>query len=96
MKDKFIFEESDDPLLFCDQYTLKADNNVTIQVRGSKICVTKWVKEEGSYHIGSFKTLEEAMTVALNLEKQVGMIEEIKTKEKKRLIELRSKYNDHP
>ena len=70
MKDKFIFDESDDPLLYCDQYTLKADNNVTIQVYASEVCVTKWVKDEGSHHLGSFKTLEDAMTQALQLASQ--------------------------
>ena len=46
MKDKFIFEESDDPLSYDDQYTLKADKNVSIQVSDIGFCVNKWVEEE--------------------------------------------------
>ena len=71
MKDKFIFEESDDPLSYDDQYTLKADKDISIQVSDSYICVNKWLKEEEAmHHLGSFKTLEEAMTQALQLASQ--------------------------
>ena len=70
MKDKFIFEESDDPLLCDDQYTLEANKNIYIQV-SSKFIVHKWVdEEEASYNIGSFSTLKDAMTQALQLASQ--------------------------
>ena len=70
MRDKFIFEESDDPFLCDDQYTLEANKNIYIQV-SDEFIVHKWVdEEEASYNIGSFKTLKEAMTQALQLEEQ--------------------------
>jgi len=70
MKDKFIFEESDDPLLYDDQYTLEANKNIYIQV-SNKFIVHKWVdEEEASYNIGSFSTLKDAMTQALQLASQ--------------------------
>ena len=66
MKDKFIFEESDDPLSYDDEYTLKADKNVSIQVSDIGFCVNKWVEEEEAmHHIGIFKTLNDAMEQAL-------------------------------
>ena len=66
MKAKFIFEKSDDPLMYDDQYTLKEDKNISIQVSDSYICVNKWVeKEETLYHLGSFKNLKDAMEQAL-------------------------------
>ena len=73
MKDKFIFEESDDPLMYDDQYILKSDKNITIQLNDNYIHVNKWVEEEEAmYHLGSFKCLREAMEQAFILgEKQL-------------------------
>ena len=72
MKDKFIFEESDDPLLYDDQYTLEANKNIYIQV-SNKFIVHKWVdEEEASYNIGSFNTLKDAMTQALDIQAQIN------------------------
>ena len=63
--DKFVFEESDEPELTDDQYFLKANKNIYIQV-SDKYIVNKWVeKEEASYHIGEFDTLNEAMIKAI-------------------------------
>lgn len=62
---KFVFEESDEPELTDDQYVLKANKNIYIQV-SDKYIVNKWVeKEEASYHIGEFDTLKEAMIKAI-------------------------------
>ena len=64
-KNAFIYEESDDPCMYDDQYTLKANKNIYIQV-SNKYIVNKWVeKEEASYHIGEFDTLKEAMIKAI-------------------------------
>ena len=66
MEDKFIFEKSDDPQMYDDQYTLKEDKNISIQVSDNYMCVNKWVEEEETmYHLGSFKTLKDAMDQAL-------------------------------
>jgi len=63
---EFIFEKSDDPQMYDDQYTLRADKNISIQVSDEFICVNKWVEEEETmYHLGSFKTLMDAMDQAL-------------------------------
>ena len=72
MKDKFIFEGSDDPLLYDDQYTLEANKNIYIQV-SDKFIVYRWVdEEEASYNIGSFSTLKDAMTQALDIQAQIN------------------------
>ena len=72
MKNKFIFEESDDPLLYDDQYTLEANKNIYIQV-SNKFIVHRWVdEEEASYNIGSFSTLKDAMTQALDIQAQIN------------------------
>ena len=68
--DKFVFEKSDEPEMYDDQYTLKANENIYIQVSG-KYIVHKWVEEEEtSYHMGAFDSFEDAMIKALQLEKE--------------------------
>ena len=79
MKDKFIFEEGDfywgdvrssehyvdDPLVYDDLYILKANQNIFIQV-SDKYVVHKSVEEkETSSVMGTFKTLNGAMTHVL-------------------------------
>tara|TARA_R100000654_G_C2585674_1_gene112324 strand:- start:14 stop:277 length:264 start_codon:yes stop_codon:yes gene_type:complete len=70
-KNAFIYEESDDPFMYDDQYILKANKNIYIQVSDSamylhKYIVNKWVeKKEASYHLGEFDGLEEAMIKAI-------------------------------
>ena len=67
LKDKFIFEESDDPCMYDDQYTLRANENISIQV-SDKYIVNRWAEEEEtSYHEGQFNTLKDAMIKALHL-----------------------------
>ena len=79
MRDKFIFEEGefywgdvknsehykDDPLVYDDMYILKANQNIFIQV-SDKYVVHKSPKEEVTSSVmGTFNTLEGAMTHAL-------------------------------
>ena len=67
---KFVFEESDEPELTDDEYVLKANKNIYIQV-SDKYIVNKWVeKEEASYHIGEFNSLDDAFKKAIEIDNQ--------------------------
>ena len=70
-KNAFIYEESDEPEMYDDQYTLKANKNIYIQV-SDKYIVHKWVeKEEACYHIGEFNSLDDAFKKAIEIDNQV-------------------------
>lgn len=64
---QFKFQESDDPCMYDDQYILKADENIYIQV-SDKYIVNEYVEEEqSSYFKGEFISLNEAFKRAVDV-----------------------------
>ena len=66
-KNDFIYEESDDPCICDDQYILKYNKNIYIQV-SDKYIVQKWVeKDQSSYLKGEFNCLNKAFKKAIDV-----------------------------
>lgn len=68
MKDLFIFEESDEPMLYDDQYVLRSNKDITIQCcEDGMYSVNKWFPEVEGMSCDEVDNLNDAFKLALSL-----------------------------